>query len=165
MLGVNKVILVGTLGKNPEIKYLESGKTIATLSIATNEAYRNKNGEKVTNTEWHKVVFWSPIAEIIEKHLGKGSQVYIEGKLQTKSYVDKEGVTKYSLMILGQELTMLAGGNKQTNAASIEASGRLQATDRDVVNYSIPAPLSNPSSSFDLASFNGNEKAQYDLPF
>jgi single-strand DNA-binding protein len=79
MSGVNKVILLGNLGKGPEIKHLENGRMRASFSLATNEVYKNKEGEKISNTEWHNIVLWSPLAEIAEKYLSKGKQVYIEG--------------------------------------------------------------------------------------
>lgn len=107
MAGVNKVILVGFLGKDPEVQTLESGVKVARFSIATSESYKDRNtGERIDSVEWHNIVLWRGVAEIAEKHLKKGSQVYIEGKLQTTSY-EKEGITRYSTEIVGKELTML----------------------------------------------------------
>jgi len=110
MAGVNKVILVGNLGKDPEIRTLESGVKVARFSIATTESYNDRNtGQRVDQTEWHNVVLWRGLAEIAEKYLRKGNQVYIEGKLQTRSYQDKDGITKYSTEIVGQNMNMLGG--------------------------------------------------------
>lgn len=111
-MSVNKVILLGNLGKDPEVRHLENGKAVANFSIATSESYKDKTGERVTNTEWHNVVLWSPLAEIAEKYLKKGSQVFIEGKITTRSYDDKEGVTKYITEVVGRQLTMI-GGSQQ----------------------------------------------------
>ncbi|MBC7920772.1 MAG: single-stranded DNA-binding protein [Ferruginibacter sp.] len=109
MAGVNKVILVGNLGKDPEVRHLEADKKVAKFTLATTEAYRDRNGQRVENTEWHHVEFWGPVTEVIEKYLKKGSQVYVEGKLRTRSYEDKEGVKKYVTEVIGQNLTLIGG--------------------------------------------------------
>jgi len=105
----NRVQLIGNLGNNPEIITLESGKKLAKLSIATNETYKNAQGEKVTDTQWHNVVAWNKTAEIIEKYLEKGNEVAIEGKLTSRSYEDKDGTKKYITEIVCNELVMLGG--------------------------------------------------------
>ncbi|UXX80277.1 single-stranded DNA-binding protein [Reichenbachiella carrageenanivorans] len=120
MAGVNKVILVGNLGKDPEVRHLDNGRAVANFPIATSETYKNKQGEKVTNTEWHNIVLWSPLAEIAEKYLNKGGQVYIEGKLTSRSYDDKEGVTRYITEVVGREMTLL--GSRPEGAGSSAAS-------------------------------------------
>ena len=107
MAGVNKVILLGNLGKDPEVRRLDDGRGVANFSLATSETYKNKSGEKVTNTEWHNVVLWSPLADIAENYLKKGSQVYIEGKISNRSYEDKDGVKKYISEVVGREITLL----------------------------------------------------------
>jgi single-strand DNA-binding protein len=107
MAGVNKVILVGNLGKDPEVRHLENGRAVANFSLATSESYKNKQGERVTQTEWHNVVLWTPLAELAEKYLKKGNQVYIEGKITTRSYEDKEGVQKYITEVVGRDITFL----------------------------------------------------------
>jgi single-strand DNA-binding protein len=89
MSGVNKVILIGNLGKDPEVRYLDNGVAVANMSIATTENYKNKEGDRVSQTEWHDVVLWRGLAEIAEKYLKKGSSVYIEGKIRTNKWVDK----------------------------------------------------------------------------
>lgn len=107
MAGVNKVILLGHLGKDPEVKKLDSGKSVANFSLATSEVYKNKEGEKVTNTEWHNIVLWSPLAEIAESYLKKGSQLYLEGKISNRSYEDKDGIKKYISEVVGRDITLL----------------------------------------------------------
>ena len=107
MAGVNKVILVGNLGKDPEVKYLDSGVAVANFSLATTENYKNKEGERVSQTEWHNVVLWRGLAEVAEKFLKKGSNIYIEGKIKTRKWEDKDGNTRYSTEILGDNMTML----------------------------------------------------------
>lgn len=108
MAGVNKVILVGNLGKDPEMRTLENGRSVTNFSLATSETYKNRAGEKVTNTEWHNIVLWTPLAEIAEKYLKKGNQVYIEGKITNRSYDDKEGNKKYITEIVGLNMTLLS---------------------------------------------------------
>ncbi len=109
MAGVNRVILLGFLGKDPEVRHLDNGKAVANFSLATSETYKNKQGERVTNTEWHNVVLWSPLAEIAERFLEKGSQVYIEGKLTTRSWDDQEGNKRYTTEVVGREIALLGG--------------------------------------------------------
>ena len=120
MSGINKVILIGNLGKDPEVRYLDSGVAVANLSLATSENYKNKEGERVTQTEWHDVVLWRGLAEVAEKYLKKGSSVYDEGKLRTNKWVDKEENTRYKTEILADKLTMLGKSNSQES--SIENS-------------------------------------------
>ena len=103
----NKVQLIGNLGNDPEIINLESGKTLAKFSIATNESYKNAKGEKVTDTQWHNVVAWGKTAEIIEKYVTKGKEVAIEGKLTSRSYETKEGEKRYVTEVVCSELLML----------------------------------------------------------
>lgn len=120
MAGVNKVILVGNLGKDPEIKTFESGTKKASFSLATAESYKDKNGEKKENTEWHNIVFWGNLVDVIDKYLKKGNQVYIEGKITSRSYDDKDGNKKYITEIVGTSLVMLgskpSGGNNNESA-------------------------------------------------
>ena len=108
----NKVQLIGNLGNTPEIITLDSGKKLAKFSIATNESYKNAQGEKVTETQWHNLIAWGKTAEIVEKYLKKGKEIAIEGKLTNRSYEDKEGVKKYFTEIVINELMML-GSKKQ----------------------------------------------------
>jgi single-strand DNA-binding protein len=103
----NKVQLIGNLGQNPEIKTLEGGKKMAKFSLATSEVYRNAQGEKVKETQWHNIVAWGKVAEIVEKYLTKGSEVAVEGKLTNRTYNDKDGNKKYFTEVQVNELLML----------------------------------------------------------
>ena len=116
MSGVNKVILIGNLGGDPEIRNLESGVKVATINIATTEYYKDKSGERQGHTEWHRVVLWRGLAGVAENYLKKGSQVYIEGRLRTRSYEDQEGKTRYVTEIEARELNMLG---RRDDAGSI----------------------------------------------
>jgi single-strand DNA-binding protein len=109
MAGINKVILVGNLGKDPEVRTLENGTKVANFTLATSETYKNRDGQKVTTTEWHNIVLWRGLAEISERFLKKGNQVYIEGKIKTRTWDDKDGNKRYTTEILGDNLTMLGG--------------------------------------------------------
>ena len=110
MAGVNKVILIGNLGKDPEVRHLESGAVVANFPIATSETYKDrKTGERITQTEWHNIVIWRGLAEVAEKYLKKGNSVYIEGKLRTRSWDDKEGNKRYTTEVVADNMTMLGG--------------------------------------------------------
>lgn len=105
--GINKVILIGNLGRDPETRYTPSGKAVASVSLATSELRKDKEGEKQEITEWHRIVFWGRLAEIVQEYLKKGSKIYIEGRLQTRKWSDKEGQDRYTTEIIAQELQML----------------------------------------------------------
>jgi single-strand DNA-binding protein len=108
--GVNKVILIGNLGKDPEITRLESGVKKAVFSLATTEVYRNKEGEKVSHTEWHNIILWRGLADVAENYLKKGNTVFVEGRIRKREYEDKDGVKRYITDILGDNMTMLSSG-------------------------------------------------------
>ena len=117
--GVNKVILIGNLGNEPEIRYTASGSAIATLSIATTDTWRDKaSGNVQDRTEWHRVVFFTRLAEIAGEYLHKGSKVYIEGSLRTRKWQDKNGVERYTTEIVGNEMTMLDGRSANTSTGT-----------------------------------------------
>ena len=109
MASVNKVILVGNLGRDPEVRYTPDGAAIANISIATTSKYKNKTGELVEETEWHRVTFFGRLAEIAGEYLKKGRAVYVEGRLKTRKYTDKDGVEKYATDIIATEMQMLGG--------------------------------------------------------
>jgi single-strand DNA-binding protein len=110
MASINKVILVGNLGQDPEVKYMPSGGAVTNISIATTDTWKDKaTGEKKENTEWHRVVFFNRLAEIVGEYLRKGSQVYIEGNLRTRKWQDQNGVDKYTTEIVAREMQMLGG--------------------------------------------------------
>ncbi len=114
---VNKVILIGNLGKDPAVRHLENGATVANFPIATSENYKDrKTGEKVSQTEWHNIVVWRGLADITERYLKKGDKVYIEGKLRTRSWQDQDGNTKYTTEVVADNLTML--GKSPDNSTS-----------------------------------------------
>jgi len=143
-MAVNKVILIGNLGKDPEIHHLEnSGVVTARFSLATSENYKNKNGERVTTTEWHNIVLWRGLAEVAEKFLKKGHQVYIEGKIRTRSWDDKDGNKRYTTEIVGDVLQML--GKKDSSVSD---------NDQQKVN-----------EKFDEISDSGSFTSGDDLPF
>ena len=108
-MSVNKVILIGRLGQNPEVRYTPSGAAVANFSVATNESWSDKSGQKQERTEWHKVVVWGKLAELCNQYLAKGRQVYLEGRLQTREWKDKEGQTKYTTEVQAQSVQFLGG--------------------------------------------------------
>lgn len=108
-MSVNKVILIGRLGKDPETRYMTSGEAVTNCTLATSENWKDKSGEKQEKTEWHNLVFYRRLAEIAGEYLKKGSQIYVEGKLQTRKWQDKEGKDRYTTEIIVNEMTMLGG--------------------------------------------------------
>lgn len=139
MIGVNKVILLGNVGKDPEIQHLEGGVSVARFPVATTESYKDKNGNKIDQTEWHNIVAWRGLADVTEKIVHKGSQLYIEGRLRTRQWEDKEKNKRYTTEIVADVITV-TGGRK--------TDGTPLSTD------------TNTPSSFDLNANDGN-----DLPF
>lgn len=149
MSGVNKVILVGNLGKDPEVRHLDNGRAVANFSLATSEVYKNREGERVTNTEWHNVVLWTPLAEVAERFLKKGGQVYIEGKLTTRSYDDKDGIKRYISEVVGREMTLLGrpageGGGQPSSETTPSQSSNSGST---------PAPAESNETDIDDLPF------------
>lgn len=108
MAGVNKVILVGNLGKDPEVRHLEGGASVAKFPLATTESFKDKAGQRIEQTEWHNVVLWRGLAEVAEKYLKKGMTIYVEGKLRTRSWDDKEGHKHYTTEVVGDNFTILS---------------------------------------------------------
>lgn len=150
MSGVNKVILVGRLGKDPEVRNLDNGATVANFTIATSESYKDKTtGEKKEVTEWHNIVLWRALAEISQKYLHKGDLVYIEGKLRTRSW-EKEGITRYTTEVVADNMTMLGsrggsggGGGYSSNNSSSGSNERAASE-----SYSTPADNSTDDLPF-----------------
>ena len=123
MAGVNKVILVGNLGKDPEVRYTPSGVAVANFTIATSEEWKDKNtGEKQGRTEWHRVVAWRRLGEICGEYLRKGSQVYVEGKLQTRAWEDRDGSKRYTTEIVASTMQMLGAPNREGKAEPSDGS-------------------------------------------
>ncbi|MER2998093.1 single-stranded DNA-binding protein [Pontibacter populi] len=131
MASVNKVILIGNLGKDPEVRHLEGGVAVARFPLATSETFKDKSGQKQEKTEWHNIVLWRGLAEVAEKYLRKGQSVFIEGKIRTSQYQDKEGNQRYSTEIVADNMTMLTrgeggsseGGNSFQGSASTSSAG------------------------------------------
>jgi len=111
--GINKVILIGNLGRDPEIQNFENGVKKATFTLATTEAYKGKDGERTTHTEWHNIVMWRGLADVTERYLKKGSTIYVEGRIRKREYEDKEGQKKFIYEILGDSMQMLGGGPRR----------------------------------------------------
>lgn len=119
----NKVQLIGNLGNNPEVINMENGKKLVKFSIATNESYKNSEGERITDTQWHNVIAWNKTAEIAEKLLVKGSEVAVEGKLTSRSYDDKDGNKRYVTEVVINEMLLLNGGKQNNNETNNENNG------------------------------------------
>lgn len=153
MSGVNKVILVGRLGADPEVKTLESGTKVSSIRLATSERYKDRNGNQQESTEWHNVVLWRGLADITEKYLNKGDQVYIEGRIKTRKWTDKDGNDRYSTDIVANEMTMLGGSSGNSGGSG---SGGQQA------RSSASAPSQNQVSEPTASSLDDIDD---DLPF
>ena len=147
MASVNKVILVGHLGRDPENRYLPSGEQVTSIAIATTESWKDKSGNKQENTEWHRISFFGKLAEIAGQHLKKGSQVYVEGRIRTNKYTDRNGVERYQTQIIADTMQML--GSKQDG--STQPAGTKQPAQRNSYaeakqNGRHPAPQTDDDS-------------------
>ncbi len=149
MASVNKVIIVGNLGRDPEMRYMPSGDAIANIAVATTDKWKDKTtGEQKEATEWHRIAFYGKLAEIVGQYLVKGSQVYVEGKLRTRKYTDKDGIEKYSTEIAADTMQML--GSKSASAGNQQAASQPQARPRPIAAQAgagIPdddIPFANP---------------------
>lgn len=151
-MSVNKVILIGNVGKDPEIRHLDTGVAVANFTLATSESYTAKNGEKVTTTEWHNIVLWRGLAEVAEKYVKKGSKLFIEGKITHRQY-EQDGVTKFFTEIVGNNMEML------NSKADDNKSGTSQYAQNASSQSSIP-PVSMASEP-EMDDSGGDE----DLPF
>ncbi|NCN98186.1 MAG: single-stranded DNA-binding protein [Rhodoferax sp.] len=157
MASVNKVILLGNLGRDPEVRYLPSGDPVANITIATSSRYKNKAGEMVDETEWHRVTFFGRLAEIASQYLRKGRPVYVEGRIKTNKYTDKNGVERYSTDVIASEMQLLGdregrgepsqgeddgGYSRQAPAPRLAPAPARQPS-------AAPAPAARPASGFD----------------
>jgi single-strand DNA-binding protein len=115
--GVNKTILIGNLGADPELRHTPSGASVCNFSVATNESWTDKSGEKQERTEWHRIVVWGRMGEACSKHLSKGRQVYVEGRIQTRKWDDKDGITRYLTEIVAQHVQFLGGNGRREDDA------------------------------------------------
>ncbi|MDZ4701666.1 MAG: single-stranded DNA-binding protein [Rhodothermales bacterium] len=160
--GINKVILIGNLGQDPELRYTASGTAVCNMRLATNESYKDADGNMVDKTEWHTVVAWSRLAEICGEYLKKGSQVYFEGSLQTRSYDDKDGNTKFTTEVKAREMMMLSGkgdGNGFSGGGSMEGGESSKGSFRPRAGAGAAKPSGGSGNSPD--SFDPDD----DLPF
>jgi len=133
MAGVNKVILIGNLGKDPEVRHLEGGATVCNFPLATTETYKDKTGTRQEQTEWHNIVLWRGLADVAEKYLKKGSQIYLEGKLRTRSW-EKEGVKRYTTEIVGESFTMLGRPKSHDENSNQEQQQNPQQQNQQPIN-------------------------------
>ena len=132
MAGVNKVILVGNLGKDPEIRHLEGGAAVANFTLATTEVYKDKTGTRQEQTEWHNIVVWRGLAEVAEKYLKKGMTIYVEGKLKTRSWDDKEGHKRYTTEVVGDTFTILSKKESSSSGNTTETGNDVPKTGDDL---------------------------------
>ncbi|MDC1284993.1 single-stranded DNA-binding protein [Gammaproteobacteria bacterium] len=138
--GINKVIIVGNLGQDPEVKYMPSGGAVCNITVATSESWNDKStGEKQERTEWHRIVFYRKLAEIAGEYLRKGSQVYVEGKLQTRKWQDQGGADRYTTEIVANEMQMLGGRGSASSGASSSGSTGFDSSN----NQASAAPASS----------------------
>jgi single-strand DNA-binding protein len=167
-MSINKVILVGNVGKDPVVKYFDKGVAKATFPLATSETYTNQQGETITSTEWHNIVLWRALAEVAEKGVKKGSQIYIVGKIKTRSYVDKDGNNKYITEILGDAMIILDKKQGSSSSNQVHETGSDEVSGSRAVAGGKPNPTPSsgsgaPDNSFD-EGFPG-AKNEDDLPF
>ena len=167
---VNKVILIGNLGRDPEVRHLENGAVVANFSIATSESYRDRNTNELREqTEWHNIVVWRGLAEVVSKYVFKGTKVYIEGKLRSRSYQDKENITRYTTEIVADNLTILTPRSENQQMGSNRAPYSNEGTPAAPQPMNTPqqqptAPAYNaPSNTPDFGGFGSAEDD--DLPF
>jgi single-strand DNA-binding protein len=154
-MSVNKVILLGNIGADPEIRYTNNGDAVVTLSIATSEVYKDKqSGERKQITEWHKVIFYRDLAEIVGKYLKKGDQIYIEGKIKTRKWTDQQSVERYTTEIFATEMRMLGKRAQEGGQGSIGQSN--QDYSRESISY---------DKSYDSKPNNNSNFIEDDIPF
>jgi single-strand DNA-binding protein len=163
MASINKVILIGNLGRDPEVRYTPNGNAVCNISLATTRNWKDKtSGDKVEETEWHRVVFYDRLAEIAGEYLKKGKSVYIEGRLKTRKWTDKDGVDKYTTEVIAQEMTMLggrdSGGGGDDMGEGMGGGGRAPAP-RSAPARQAPAPKPAAKSS------TGFDDMDDDIPF
>ena len=172
MASVNKVILIGNLGRDPEVRYTPSGSAVCNVTMATTRSWKSKeSGEKVEETEWHRIVFYDRLAEIAGEYLKKGRSIYVEGRLKTRKWTDKDGAEKYTTEVIAQEMNMLGGREGMGGAAGEEEGGGGGYSERSAApqrsapasrpQASAPAPASRPAPK----SATGFDNMDDDIPF
>lgn len=163
-MSVNKVILVGRLGRDPETRYTGGGQAVANFSVATDESYKDKNGERQKRTEWHKIVVWGKQAEIAQQYLKKGSLIFIEGRIQSREWQDKEGQKRTSFEIVANNFRMLGGRSEGAAAASAGGGASTRSGGGDDVE-SHAAPADDSYGGGGAPSGGGPEISDEDIPF
>lgn len=149
---INKAILVGRVGKDPELRNLDNDRSIARFTLATNETYKNRNGEKITNTEWHNIVVWRGLAEFANRYVKKGTMVYVEGKIRSRSWDDKDGIKRYTTEIEADTIQLLSPANSgQPNSGGSDVTS---------MNNGTAAPTYDPGQNFSV-----DTDTPDDLPF
>ena len=143
MRGVNRVMLIGNLGKDPDVQFLEGNIAVAKFPLATTETFKDRSGKLVSQTEWHTVVLWRGLAELAQKYLHKGSLVYIEGRLRTRSWEDKEGNRKFATEVVGDNLIMLDKRMDATGSSSVHGDSHIEG----LSGGDIPPPIGDPSEN------------------
>jgi len=175
-MSVNKVILVGNVGKDPETRYLDEGTAISKFPMATSETYKNKAGERVSTTEWHNVVLWRGLAQVAEKYVKKGTQIYIEGRIKTRSYDDQDGNKKYITEIVADQMQLLGrkpdeagepGGSQGNNQGTQASSAAGTSPDRGSSAQAAPdSDRGNQGNQEDQEDpFGNGDNGPDDLPF
>ena len=144
-MSVNKAILVGNVGKDPEIRHLEGGLSVARFTLATSETYKNKSGELVTNTEWHNIVAWRQLADLADRYIKKGRQLYVEGKITTRQWDDKDGVKRYTTEIVADNIRLL--GKREDHETT---SNQVSRTNGTTAPESSPEVADVPNEPDDL---------------
>ncbi|MFY8021216.1 MAG: single-stranded DNA-binding protein [Bacteroidia bacterium] len=163
-MSLNKVLLIGNLGQDPSVRYLENNKVVASFTLATNETYTDRNGERKTETEWHNIEMWDQMAKNVDNlkqkgYLKKGTQVYIEGKIRTENYKDKEGIDRVGKKIRALTLTLLGGVNRPQNESADMQTNR--SPEQNQPNSPSPMPQASPVKP----EIQNKEEAVDDLPF
>jgi single-strand DNA-binding protein len=138
MGSVNKVILVGNLGRDAELRYTPGGAAVATLNLATTEVFKDREGQKKEDTQWHRVILWGKTAETLQDYLTKGKQIYVEGKLQTRKWKDKDGNDKYTTEVRGDRVVLLSGGGRGDGVGRGEGGGRPASAAADEFGHGEP---------------------------
>lgn len=160
-MALNKVLLIGNVGKDPDVRHLQGGTVTATITLATSERYRDRNGEAHENTEWHTVVAWRQTAEFVENYVKKGSLLYVEGKIRTRSWEDRDGVKRYATEIQADTIQLL--GNRQTEESQVTNAAASVAAHQHHYNNPVPSTQQNRPAPPPQPQQNGN--AGDDLPF
>ncbi len=161
-MSVNKVILVGNVGKDPDVRYLDENTAVCNFPLATSEVYKNRDGQKVEQTEWHNIVLWRGLAQVAEKYVKKGSQLYIEGRIRSRSYDDKDGIKRYITEIVGDSMQML-GRRQDDNSGAYDPGTSSTAAGSKPAGEKTGGTPGNGIDQPDAISSSENETD--DLPF